>query len=60
MFLRLRQWIDPLPETCRGVDVARLRADALAAQAQLQALGPELISEFDRRVFRPVVYRMVE
>jgi len=25
MFIRLRKWIEPLPEVCRGVDVAQLR-----------------------------------
>jgi hypothetical protein len=54
MFLRLRQWLDPLPDACRGVDVARLRADALAARAALEALGPERIGEFDRGLFKPV------
>ena len=54
MFLRLRQWLDPLPDKCRGVDVAQLRADALAARAELERLGPERIGEFDRRLFKPV------
>jgi hypothetical protein len=54
MFLRVRQWLDPLPAACRGVDVAQLRADALAARAALEALGPERIGEFDRSLFKPV------
>ena len=54
MFLRMRQWLDPLPDKCRGVDVAQLRADALAARAELERLGPERIGEFDRRLFKPV------
>lgn len=54
MFLRLRQWLDPLPDKCRGVDVAQLRADALAARAELERLGPERIGEFDRNLFRPL------
>jgi hypothetical protein len=54
MFLRVRQWLDPLPEVCRGVNVAQLRADALAARAALEALGPERIAEFDRSLFKPV------
>jgi hypothetical protein len=58
MFLRVRQWIDPLPERCRGVDIARLRADASAVYEQLIALGPEGIAEFDRRLFKPVVYTL--
>ncbi len=55
MFLRMRQWLDPLPDQCRGVDVARLRADALAARAELEQLGPERIGEFDRRLFKPLL-----
>jgi hypothetical protein len=57
MFQRLRQWIDPLPAECRGVEVARLREEARQAHQTLQALGPQRINEFDRRLFRPVVYR---
>lgn len=54
MFLRLRQWLDPMPDTCRGVDVAQLRQDALAARAALEALGPDRLAEFDRALLRPV------
>jgi hypothetical protein len=54
MFLRLRQWLDPLPDECRGVNVAQLRADALQARAALEALGPERIAEFDHALFKPV------
>jgi uncharacterized protein len=54
MFLRLRQWLDPMPAVCRGVDVAQLRQDALAARAALEALGPDRLSEFDRQLLRPV------
>jgi len=57
MFLRLRQWLGPLPDECRGVDVARLREDARQAHEALTALGKERVGEFDRRLLRPVVYR---
>jgi predicted metal-dependent hydrolase len=56
MFLRMRQWIDPLPDRCRGVDVARLRAEAREAHRALVALGPERLHEFDRSLLRPVHY----
>ncbi|MCS6910281.1 MAG: DUF309 domain-containing protein [Anaerolineales bacterium] len=56
MFLRLRQWLDPLPDVCRGIHVAQLRRDALAARAALEALGPERIAEFDRAYFKPVPF----
>lgn len=54
MFLRLRQWLDPLPAVCRGIDVAQLRADALTAQAMLETLGPERVREFPAELFKPV------
>jgi hypothetical protein len=56
MFLRLRQWIDPLPPLCRGVNVARLREDARRVNQALLTLGPEQIAAFDRSLFKPVEY----
>ena len=56
MFLRLRQWIDPLPDECRGVNVAQLRQDMLRVREAVIALGPGRISEFNRSLFRPVVF----
>jgi uncharacterized protein len=57
MFLRLRQWIDPLPEECRGVNVAKLRQDAEQVYQRLVALGNERISEFDHLLLQPVDYK---
>ena len=57
MFLRVRQWIDPLPDECRGVDVERLRREAQTAHDWLAQLGPEGISDFDRSLLKPVHYR---
>lgn len=56
MFLRSRQWLDPLPEVCRGVDVARFRREAQAAREALEALGPERLAEFDRALFKPLPF----
>lgn len=58
MFMRLRQWIEPLPDRCRGVDVARLRQDAERVRIELLRLGPARLDEFDRRLFQPVRYDM--
>jgi hypothetical protein len=54
MFLRARQWLDPLPDQCRGVHVAHLRAAARAARAELERLGPARIAEFDQALFKPI------
>ena len=56
MFWRSRQWIDPLPDECRGVDVAQLRKDARQVYRTLVDLGRERISEFDLSLLKPVHY----
>ncbi len=40
--------LEAFPDVCQGVDVARLRRDALAARAELLALGPEALGDFPR------------
>lgn len=57
MFQRMRQWFEPLPDECRGVDVKSLREAAERAYALLLELGRQRITEFDRGNFRPVAYR---
>ncbi len=54
MFLRMRQWFAPLPDTCRGVDVAGLRMDAGQVEAALRAAGPENTASLDQSLFKPV------
>lgn len=57
MLLRVRQWLEPLPTVCRGVDVAQLRTDANQVYEALTSLGPDRIGELDRQLFRPVHLR---
>ena len=56
MFLRARQWLGPLPDVCRGIDIARLRSDAQSAYQALTEMGPAGVVNFDRSLFRPVRY----
>jgi predicted metal-dependent hydrolase len=58
MFLRNHQWIDPLPDHCRGIDVAQLRKEAREVHDLVVSLGPERIGEFDKTLLRPVQYRV--
>lgn len=58
MFLRLRQWIEPLPDECRGVDIAQLRYSAANVHQALLALGPERIGEFDESLLKPVKFAL--
>lgn len=54
MLLRVRQWLDPLPAVCRGVDVAALRDGVEHVRAALSELGETRLDEFDRSLLRPI------
>jgi hypothetical protein len=54
MLLRLRQWLDPLPDICRGINIAQLRTDAQTVHDTLLELGPERLGEFDLSSFNKV------
>jgi uncharacterized protein len=54
MFLRLRKWLDVLPDRCQGVNVAKLRAEVDLVYNKLIELGPEKISEFEHQLLKPI------
>ena len=54
MLLRLRQWLEPLPDRCRGVDVAALKSNVAEFSKALDQAGAEGISELDRAYLKPV------
>lgn len=56
LLLRMQQWLDPLPDTCRGINVKQLRDDAMHVYQVLQETGPDAISEFDQSLFKSVQY----
>jgi hypothetical protein len=58
MLLRVRQWLDPLPDLCRGINIAQLRRDAQAVHDTLLQLGPERINKFDLTSFKNVEYQL--
>ena len=58
MLLRVRQWLDPLPDRCRGVDVKTLRAQVEELRAAVADAGPEGLDQLDRSLLRP--FPMVE
>ena len=57
MLQRSVQWLYPLPDTCQGIDVARLRRDSYALRAALQRLGPERLQELDRSLLTKLHWR---
>ena len=52
MLQRSVQWLHPLPDSCQGIDVGQLRRDSYAVRAELQRVGPERLSEFDRGLLK--------
>jgi CheY-like chemotaxis protein len=54
MMLRVHQWLDPLPNECRRVDVAALRDQLETVSIALGRVGSEGVSSFDRTLLRPI------
>ncbi len=59
MFQRARKWLDPLPDTCRGVDIAQFRQDAYAVHDEILALGPEKLDGFSAEKLKPIRWELV-
>ena len=56
VYKRSQKWLTKWPDTCRGVDVERLRQDLNAVIAEVRRLGPECLAEFDRSLLKPVLW----
>ncbi len=54
---RSMRWLRQWPETCRGVKVGQLRNDLDAAIEEVKRLGEERITEFNRDLLKPVIWK---
>ena len=54
MLLRVRQWLDPLPDQCRGVDTAALQRNVEAFSEVVYQAGESGFSELDRDLLKPI------
>jgi predicted metal-dependent hydrolase len=54
MLLRSVQWLLILPDVCQGVDVRQLREDSFRVRAELEAIQPDDIAQFDCSLLKPV------
>lgn len=57
MFRRGLPRLRPLPAVCQGIQLAPLRASAEAIYAEISALGPERLHEFDQKRFPKIEFR---
>ncbi|MFP3852737.1 MAG: DUF309 domain-containing protein [Anaerolineales bacterium] len=53
MLLRLRQWLDPLPDRCRGVKIDELKTRVSMLRKAVQKLGPDSLDQLDRSLLGP-------
>ena len=60
VYQRCQKWLQPWPETCRGISVGQLRRDLEAVILELMALGPEHIAGFDLTLLKPIHYSLNE
>jgi hypothetical protein len=59
MFQRSQKWLDWLPDICRGINVAKLRADAINVYNLLIDLGPQRMNEISSENMKPVDWELV-
>ncbi len=57
MLLRVRQWLEPLPPVCRGVNVARLRQNIEEVNTAVQATSPDDLQNFPFHLVVPIEVR---
>ncbi len=53
---RSMRWLRPWPALCRGVNVEQLRRDLDQAIQEVQRLGASQIMNFNRDLFKPVIW----
>ena len=56
MFQRARNWLDPLPDSCRGIVVAQFWVDSYAIHNLIIELGPERMNELSGESKKPVIW----
>jgi uncharacterized protein len=57
VYRRSQKWLTLWPETCCGIAIGQLQKDLKRAILEVQALGPDRISEFDLSLLKPVRYK---
>jgi predicted metal-dependent hydrolase len=55
VFGRSQRWMRGWPETCRGIEIGRLRQDAADAMAEVERLGRDHLSAFDKAWLKPIL-----
>lgn len=51
---RVQKWIVPWPDTCRGIEIGKLRQNMESVIMEVKRLGPNRLAGFDRSLLKPV------
>jgi len=54
MLLRLRQWLEPLPDRCSGIDIAGLKRNMAEFSAAVEAAGADGVAALDPGLLRQI------
>jgi hypothetical protein len=54
MFVRSKEWLNPLPDTCCGIDIHQFRLDAYAVELFLQTHPDEHSRDIHQALLKPV------
>jgi predicted metal-dependent hydrolase len=57
---RARAKLAPWPDTCRGIDIASLRADLAGVIASVELLGPSRLHTFNPLLFKKVNFTTLQ
>jgi hypothetical protein len=55
MLLRLKQWLEPLPDRCSGIDIAGLKHNMTEFSKALEAAGEQGVASLDPGLLRRVL-----
>jgi predicted metal-dependent hydrolase len=58
MFRRCHPWLDPLPASCRGVNLSLFKKDYKKVEEAIRRLGPHHISNFDMKMMQPIEWHI--
>jgi predicted metal-dependent hydrolase len=56
MFKRCKPWLEPFPDTCRGIKLGQFKRDFLTVEAEVKRLGPERIGWINPQILKPIEY----
>ena len=58
MFRRCRPWLEPFPDTCRGINLGKLKRDYQIVESNMVRLGPANIKHLNLELIQPIEWHL--